>query len=131
MGSTRGVTTWALVVTMAVGLLAPAAQAQQPSQGDVTTDVTMEYGRRTRGTDIYDIAAPVATVLKIGGNVITCAVGAGFGTGLFFLSMGSAYKGTTRIIEEGCAQKWIIRGHDLRPKGAPGFYERRDLVDQR
>jgi hypothetical protein len=75
-----------------------------------------------RGTDIYDVGAGVVTAAKAPFNVALCALGGAMGTALFLMTLGSAYKASTRVIEEGCAQRWVIRGDDLRPRGAPGIF---------
>jgi len=41
------------------------------------------------------------------------------------LTLGSGYKASTRVVEEGCAQKWVIRGHDLRPLHDSSAYSER------
>ena len=77
---------------------------------------------QTRSIDGYDVGAVVATAFKAPCNVATCAFGVAFGSMLFLMTFGSSYKATTRVLEEGCAQKWIIRGDDLRPRGGPGIF---------
>ncbi len=118
MNSIRGVAAWVLVTVMLLGLIPPGALAQQPaepSQSDPTQDVVKEDGQPWHGVDGYDVGAGVLTVLRLPFNVALCAVGGAVGTALFVLTLGSAYKATTRVVEEGCAQKWLVRGHDLRP----------------
>ena len=127
MNSTRRVIAWALVGVFLFGPLSeafaqqPASQLAPPS-GVVVEMVTPEpEPEPTRGRDIYDVGAGVVTVAKAPFNVALCGLGGIFGTSLFLLTFGSAYKASTRVIEEGCAQKWIVSGDDLRPRGGPGF----------
>ncbi len=118
MDSIRGVVAWVLVSVMLLGPIAPGALAQQsvePSQPDSTQDVVKDDGQAWHGIDGYDVGAGVVTVLRLPFNVALCAVGSAVGTALFALTLGSAYKASTRVVEEGCAQKWVVRGHDLRP----------------
>ena len=123
MNSTRGVATWVLVAMMLLGPVQPSALAQQPaspSQPAPMQDVTKEDGPTPRGIDVYDVGAGVVTVLRVPFNIATCAVGSAAGTALFVLTLGSAYKASTRVVEEGCAQKWVVRGDDLRPSRSFG-----------
>jgi hypothetical protein len=127
MNSTRGVIACALGAVILLGPLAPRTLAQQPapspappSQPAVVIEVSPPERPMARGTDIYDVGASVVTVAKAPFNAALCALGGAMGTALFLMTLGSAYKASTRVIEEGCAQRWIIRGDDLRPRGAPG-----------
>lgn len=118
MNSIRGVVAWVLVTAMLLGPIAPGAFAQQPaqpSQPDSTQDVVRDEGQAWHGVDGYDVGAGVLTVLKLPFNVALCALGGVFGTALFAMTLGSGYKASTRVVEEGCGQKWLVRGHDLRP----------------
>jgi hypothetical protein len=145
MNSTRGVIACALVGVILFGPLsevlaqqpaavppapaavppapaaAPPAPTVAPPPGVVVEMVTPEPPP-ARGRDIYDVGAGVVTVAKAPFQVALCALGGGFGTALFLLTLGSAYKASTRVIEEGCAQKWIVSGDDLRPRGATGIF---------
>lgn len=126
MNSTRDVMVGVLVAVMLFGSCVPSALAQQNSQSSeppmMVTDMTAEYAQPRRSADIYDMGATVATIFKAPGNVVTCVFGGAFGAALFLMTLGSAYKASTRVIEEGCAQKWIIGGDELRPTAA---FERR------
>jgi len=127
MNSTRGVIACALVAVMLCGPVAealaqqPASPAAAPPPGVVVEMVTPDPPP-VRGRDIYDVGAGVVTVAKAPFNVVLCALGGGLGTALFLLTFGSAYKASTRVIEEGCAQRWILSGDDLRPRGATGIF---------
>ena len=95
----------------------PSALAQAPAP---TAVEVMPPERPADKSDIYDIGATVATVARAPFNAALCGLGAVTGTVLFVLTFGSAYRATARVLEEGCAQRWIIRGDDLRPRGGPG-----------
>jgi hypothetical protein len=117
---TRRLIASGLTAVLLAGAFAPAVLAQQaapqiaqaspaaPSAG------TVHYRRRT-GTDAYDVGAGVLTVLKAPFNVLTCGLGGAVGAALFVATLGSAYKATARVVEEGCGGPWLIRGDDLRP----------------
>ena len=126
MNSTRGVIACALVAVIVSGPLSEALAQQPASQPAAPPGVVVEMVTPEpppmRGRDIYDVGAGVITVAKAPFNVALCALGGGVGTALFLLTFGSAYKASTRVIEEGCAQKWIVSGDDLRPRGGPGIF---------
>jgi hypothetical protein len=136
MNSTRGVIVCALVAVLLLGPVTPGALAQQPppppvpsTPPAVVVEVSPPEPPRARGRDIYDVGAGVVTVAKAPFNVALCAFGGAVGTALFLMTLGSAYKASTRVIEEGCAQPWVIRGDDLRPRGAPGVLPDRPSGD--
>ena len=127
MSSTRGVIACALAAVIVFGPLS-AALAQQPAPPAVApppavvVEMVGPEPPPMRGRDIYDVGAGVVTVAKAPLNTVLCALGSGLGTALFFLTLGSAYQASTRVIEEGCAQRWIVTGDDLRPRGASGIF---------
>ena len=121
----RGVIACLLTVVVVLGPLASRAQAQQQPPPGVVVEVIPADRPTTHGTDIYDVGAVVVTAIKIPFNVALCALGTAAGTALLLMTLGSAYRATTRSIEEGCAQQWVIHGDDLRPRGAPGIFSER------
>jgi hypothetical protein len=128
MNSIRGAFAWVLVAVMLLGLIPSRVLAQQPaqpSQPDPMQGVVREDRPTPRGVDGYDVGAGVVTVLRLPFNIALCAVGTAVGTALFALTLGSGYKASTRVVEEGCAQKWLVRGHDLRPSHGPPEYSER------
>jgi hypothetical protein len=130
MNSTRGAIACALVALVLLGPLSPWALAQQPASppAEPPPAVVIEVippepePPLERRRDIYDVGAGVVTVAKAPFNVALCALGSAIGTVLFLGTLGSAYKASTRVFEEGCAQRWIVSGEDLRPRGAPGIF---------
>jgi hypothetical protein len=135
MSSSRGLITFALVVVILFGPLSealaqfpplppppPPPVVAAPPSGVVVEMVTPEPQPATHGRDIYDVGAGVVTAAKAPFNVVLCGLGGIVGTSLFLLTFGSSYKASTRVIEEGCAQKWIVTGDDLRPRGLPGIF---------
>lgn len=124
----RRVVAVSLVVSFLAGPLAPLASAQQPTppQPDVFKE-TMKASEPpvARGDDVrldetfYDITAGVMTGFLVPGRAITCAAGGGVSILVLLLTFGSAYKAATRVLEEGCGGKWIVRGEDLMPDRPP------------
>ena len=112
-----------LVAMVFLGTLPAGALAQAPipPPAPAAVEAMPPEGPMTHGPDIYDVGAGVVTVARAPFNVALCGLGAAPATVLFLLTLGSAYKASTRVIEEGCAQRWFIRGDDLRPRGAPGI----------
>jgi hypothetical protein len=100
-------------------------QAPPPPPAPAVVEVMPAEPPLTRNADVYDVGAGVVTVARMPFNIALCALGSAAGTALFLLTLGTAYKATTRTFEEGCAQRWIIRGDDLRPRGAPGVLPER------
>ena len=113
----RHVLACTLVAMVFLGPL-PSALAQAPAP---TVVEVMPPERPADQSDIYDVGATVATVARAPFNAALCGLAGVTGTVLFVLTFGSAYRATTRVLEEGCAHRWIIRGDDLRPRGGPGI----------
>jgi hypothetical protein len=127
MNDRRRVLAGALVALVFLGMLPASTLAQQSappalpaSQPAVVEVMPLEQPAAHRA-DIYDVGAGVVTAARMPFNVALCGLGAVTGSVLFVLTFGTAYRATTRVFEEGCAQPWIVRGDDLRPRGAPGI----------
>ena len=123
MNCLRRVIACTLVAVVFLGML-PSAVAQiplPPPPAPAVVGVMPPERPMTHGPDIYDVGATVVTVARAPFNAALCGLGTATATVLFLLTLGSAYKASTRVIEEGCAQRWFIRGDDLRPRGAPGI----------
>src|SRR5262245_2371830 len=137
----RGVVASALVVMTLIGPVAPRALAQQPAApaepapavqqaplppqtppAAVIIEAAPAEPVVQRGTDFYDIAAGAMTVGRAPFNVAICALGFGAATVLFISTLGSSNRAAMRTVEEGCAQRWVVRGDDIRPAGAPGVF---------
>jgi hypothetical protein len=123
---TRRTIVWALVAVALLGPASPWAIAQQPppASNEVTVTEVVPLYPPPRRTDVYDMGAAAMTAVRIPGNIITCGVGAVAGTILLLVTFGSAHKETARVFEEGCGQRWIVRGEDIRPHGPLGFFDR-------
>lgn len=126
MNSTRGVIACALVTVILFGPLTDAL-GQQPAAPlaappAVVVETVSPEPAPARGRDIYDVGAGVVTVARAPLTATLCAAGATVGFVLFVLTFGSGYRASARAIEEGCAQKWIVSGDDLRPRIGPGIF---------
>ena len=127
MNDRRRVVACTLVAVVVLGLLPPSVLAQQPapppapaSQPALVEVMPVEAPAGSRA-DVYDVGAGVLTVARMPFNATLCGLGALGGSVLFLLTFGSAYRATTRMVEEGCVHRWVLRGDDLRPHGAPGI----------
>jgi hypothetical protein len=105
------------VVALALtGLFQPLALAQQQSQSDPFREpVTPARPPRPRGTDAYDVGAGVMTVIGMPLKGIVCFLGGATGLTLYIFTFGSADRASAAIVREGCNQRWIVRGDDIRP----------------
>ena len=122
MNHHRRVIACTLVAIVFLGQVPSAlGQAPPPPPAPAVVEAMPAEGQTARNPDVYDVAAAVVTAARIPFNVALCGLGTAAGTALFLLTLGTAYKATTRTIEEGCAQRWLIRGEDLKPRGAPGI----------
>ena len=119
MDVTRRLIACTLVAVAVLGFWPLRAPAQQ-----AVVEVMPPEPPPARSTDIYDVGAGVVTAARIPFNVALCGLGTAAATILFLATLGSAHKASTRAVEEGCAQPWIVRGDDLRPHGAPGVFTR-------
>jgi hypothetical protein len=118
----RHVLVCTLVVMMCLGPL-PSALAQAPAPAPTVVEVMPPPERpETHRADVYDVGATVVTVARAPFSAALCGLAGVTSTVLFVLTFGTAYKATARVLEEGCAQRWVIRGDDLRPRGGPGVF---------
>ena len=109
-----------VVALLATGPLSPvmAQQAAQPAaQTEVSPDAVPATSERPSllGGAGYNTAATVITVVKAPFNVVLCGIGTAFGIALFAVTLGTAYKTSTRVVEEGCRGPWIVTGDEIRP----------------
>ena len=114
--SARLLAVWVVVALSLVGPVQPLAVAQQmgstPESGQ---DQPMSQPPPARGTDAYDAAAAAMTAIGMPLKAGVCALGAAVGLALFVATLGSAHRASAGVVEEGCLQKWIIHGSDIRP----------------
>lgn len=87
----------------------------QPLVGAQPSDPVAGPDGARRAPDAYDVAAGVVTVARAPFNAALCVLGTGVAAALFVVTFGSAYKASTRVVEEGCRGPWVVRGDDLRP----------------
>jgi hypothetical protein len=119
-----------LAAMILLGSLPAVSVAQQPAPPPppvLMPDVVKEDDSATlRPFDLYSVGAGVFTVARIPVNIGLCALGVVVGSGLFLATLGSGYRASTRVFEEGCAQQWFVRSDDLRPaRSSSGIFESR------
>src|SRR5512145_1475539 len=104
-----------VVVALALtGLFQPLALAQTQTDPFKET-VAPARPPGPRGPDAYDVGAGVFTVVGMPLKGVVCFAGGVAGLTLFVLTFGSADRASAAIIREGCDQRWIVRGDDIRP----------------
>jgi hypothetical protein len=109
------------------GPLAPLAHAQavqpapaqpgQPAPPDLFQETLKAQRTSDRSQGLYATEAAVVNVVRVPGKVVTCAAGAAIGIVLLVFTLGSGYRASAAITDEGCGGKWILKGDDLRPEG--------------
>ena len=114
--SVRLVAVVMVVALVAGGPLAQLAAAQQPAQTDEPPAAAVSEGRIVRrGADAYDVGAVAMTLAGAPLKLVVCALSGVLGVTLFFITFGTADRATAAVVREGCGQKWIVRGDDIRP----------------
>ena len=98
----------------AAGQVPGAPTSFQPPPPAPSEPMRGANGRQMSDT-FYDAFAGVATAFLIPGRALTCVLGGGVAFGVFVISLGTGYRGATRVMEEGCGGKWIVHADDLRP----------------
>ena len=104
----------------------PTAQAPVPAKQPDQFKETVKSSSRPsrRGADGYDAAAVVINIARPPWKAVLCGLGGVTGAAIFVVTLGSAYRGATAAVAEGCGGKWFINGDDLRPDSTPaGSFE--------
>jgi hypothetical protein len=97
----------------------PAAQppAVQPPAPDLFQESLKAERTTPRQSRAYDAGAVVTNVFLVPGRAITCGIGALLGVGVLAVTLGTAYRASSAVWNEGCGGKWVVTGDDLRPDG--------------
>lgn len=104
-----------MVVALAlIGSFQPLALAQTQTDPFKET-VPPARPPGPRGADAYDVGAGFMTVIGMPLKGIVCGLGGVAGFTLFVATFGSADRASAAIVREGCDQRWIVRGDDIRP----------------
>jgi hypothetical protein len=112
----RRIAVWLLVALVLAGPLQALAQAQQTGQpADTGQDPARTEQTTVHRTDAYDVGAGAITAIGMPLKGAVCALSGVVGFALLVLTFGSAHRATAAVVEEGCGQKWIVRGDDIRP----------------
>jgi hypothetical protein len=109
-----------LVALMLTGAFSPIASAQQPPpppapdmfQETLKAQQAAEEDRR-----VYNAGAVATNIFLVPGRFITCVLGGAVGIALLAATLGTAYRGASDAVHEGCGGKWTVTGDDLRPEG--------------
>lgn len=108
-----------LVALMLTGAFSPIASAQQPPppapdmfQETLKAQQAAEEDRR-----VYNAGAVATNIFLVPGRAITCVLGGAVGIVLLAATFGTAYRGASDAVHEGCGGKWLVTGDDLRPEG--------------
>ena len=107
---------WLLVALVLAGPLQPLVLAQQAEQpADTGQDPARAEQTSVRRSDAYDVGAGAITAIGMPLKGAVCALSGVVGFALLLVTLGSAHRATAAVVEEGCGQKWIVRGDDIRP----------------
>lgn len=68
-----------------------------------------------RNKDAYDVGAAIMTVVGAPLKGTVCFIGGVAGGTLFLVTFGSADRAAAAVVREGCDQRWVVRGDDIRP----------------
>jgi hypothetical protein len=80
-----------------------------------------------RNTDGYDVGAAIMTVVGAPLKGAVCLIGGVAGGTLFLATFGYADRQAAAVVREGCDQRWVVRGDDIRPD--PEYSSRALLLD--
>lgn len=101
----------------------PQPQVQTPPPPPTPAEARKRIAPRpprrvSRGVDVYDAGAVVITVVSLPLKAGICALSVPLGFTLLLVTFGSADRASVAIIREGCGQRWIVRGDDIRPEAS-------------
>ena len=98
----------------------PAAQppAAQPPAPDLFQESLKAERASARQSKAYDAGAVVTNIFLVPGRAITCALGAVIGVGVLAATLGTGYRASSAVWQEGCGGKWVVTGDDIRPDAA-------------
>jgi hypothetical protein len=113
----RLIAAMAVLALVLAGPLAPLVAAQQPVMPP-RTDLDADRVSERQGPDVYDAGAVAMTAIGMPLKAAVCAISGVLGLTLLVTTFGSAHRGSAALVEEGCGQKWILNGDDLRSGGA-------------
>jgi hypothetical protein len=132
----RGVIASMLTATMLLASVPAVSTAQQPPLPPpapapppppvLMPDVVKSEDARVAPFDIYSVGAGVLTVARMPFHVALCALGLGVSAALLGATFGSAYRETSRVMDEGCGGPWYVSSRDIRPlRSTTGLFDQR------
>jgi len=115
-----------LIVVLAASPLLPAAMAESQPGTPAPAGTPMVAGgadttNAPRHWDGYDIGAAAVNVVWVPFKIGVCAISGGLGALVFVASLGTARDWSASAFHEGCVDKWLIEGDDLRPVPSSGW----------
>ena len=115
----------ALVAILLVGAVPPVAWAQQPAQ----QPGMMQEQMKKSDDGNWDTVANVYNMAYVPGKVLLCGLGGIAAFVVIGVTFGSAYKGATAVVREGCGGPWTLTADDVRPTPQEDFYTPRPSAD--
>jgi hypothetical protein len=115
---------------IAVGVLAALALAGPFQSVALAQQQTPAKPPGPRGADAYDVGAGVMTAIGMPLKGLVCFIGGVAGLTLYIATFGSADRASAAVVREGCDQRWIVRGDDIRPDPPPSRvveWDRQDM----
>lgn len=117
MDSFRWVSIGLVVALILVGPLSAVGWAQQPKVLYEETIKAAEAPAPAKLPDTaYQVGAIVVNVVHIPGKTALCLLSTGVGLAALAATLGTGYRTTAWIMEEGCGGPWMVTARDL--KGA-------------
>ena len=125
----------ALVGILLSGVMPPVASAQQPAQppapqpGQPVAQQPaqqpgmMQEQMKSRDDD-WDTVANIYNVAYVPGKAVLCTLGVVAAAALMIGTFGTAHKGATGVVREGCGGPWALSADDVRPSAQEDFYTR-------
>jgi len=116
----------ALVAILLVGAVPSVAWAQQPAQ----QPGMMQEQMKKSDDGNWDTVANVYNMAYVPGKVLLCGLGGIAAFVLIGVTFGSAYKGATAVVREGCGGPWTLTADDVRPTPQEDFYQARQNLEK-
>ena len=120
----------ALVASLLAGAVPPVALAQGPAQPPAQQPGMMQEQMKKSDDTNWDTIANIYNVAYVPGKAIMCGLGGVTAFVLMAVTFGTAYKGATATVREGCGGPWMLTGDDLRPTPQEDFYQPRPNLEK-
>lgn len=107
----------ALVAIILAGAVPPVAWAQQPAQ----QPGMMQEQMKKSDDGNWDTVANIYNVAYVPGKALMCGLGGITAFVLMAVTFGSAHRGATATLREGCGGPWTLTADDVRPTPQEDF----------